>query len=176
MSTHIYEYCPYCNNTITSHERSEFYSYNRFIGLKFERCPHCNKIYSTNKKLYCEMNDNERSKLKHKYYINIFSLSTTLYVILFLAILFISNTLFSINTSDILAFLFILPIIPSIILGYIISKKNFEKLKKYKYEDLIDDEELKNVNIYNSLNYKQEKNDMKILDSLINNLENESGE
>ena len=148
MSTYRNEYCPFCKKALTIHERSEFFDYNRYIGLPYERCPHCNHIYSTNRKLYLDMTDEEKSNLSSCYFFNIISSSFTLYAVAILLIIFIAEGAFKLNIGDIVNYVFITPILPCVFLGYLLAKKNYNSLKRLTINDFENiDDELKEFNI-----------------------------
>lgn len=150
MSTYRNTRCPYCGQILSLNERSEFYDYNRYIGLSYERCPNCNKIYSTNKKLYSDMNKNEKSQLSACYFFNIISTSFTLYAISIILLILINS--FVGNIANTISMVFLLPILPCIALGFIISKKNYNYIIKLTINDFNIDLELKNINSNNTNN------------------------
>lgn len=164
MSTYRNEYCPFCKKALTIHERSEFYDYTRYIGLKYERCPYCQKIFSTNRKLYSEMNQQEKSNISSCYFFNIISLSFTIYAVIILILIFICSSIFDVNIGDIVGYIFISPVLPAIVLGYLLSKKNYNILKNLTIDDFKNiDEELKEINL-------KDKKEDESLKNLLNKL------
>ena len=154
MSTYSYTYCPYCKKML-SFERSEFYFYEKYIDIEFRRCPRCNKIYKTGKKLYNQMNQQERNKIKNMYYMNIIATVATIFALLFLFVVFIISMVFKDKVGEyIMNSIFIISII-SLILGYILAKSNYKKIKTITINDFKIDDELKELlRKENNLRYK----------------------
>lgn len=155
MSTYRSEYCPFCKKPLIIHKRSEFFDYNRYIGLPYERCPYCNHIYSTNKKLYSKMTIEEKSKISVCYFFNVLSLSFMLYAIVIFIIILVAEEAFNINIGDIVNYVFIPPILPCILLGYLFAKRNYNSLKELTINNFEIDEELKNINTQGT--YKEDE-------------------
>lgn len=145
MSTYKYTYCPYCNKML-DFDRSEFYFYERHIDIKYRRCPHCNNIYKTGKKLYFQMNSQERKNIKYMYYMNIISNSLTIFVILFTIIILLLSVLVDDFTFDIYTgIVSILLFIFSFVVGYKISLANYNKIRCLRIDDFQIDNELKTL-------------------------------
>lgn len=155
MSTYRSEYCPFCKKALTIHQRSEFFDYNRYIGLPYERCPHCNHIYSTNRKLYSEMTVEEKANISSCYFFNIISSSFMIYAVAIFLIILIAEGAFKINIGDIVNYVFITPILPCVFLGYLLAKKNYNSLKEITINDFEIDDELKKINMQN--NYEKDE-------------------
>ena len=154
MSTYSYTYCPYCKKML-NFERSEFYFYERYIDIEFRRCPRCNKIYKTGKKLYNQMNQQEKNNIKNMYYMNIITTSATIFALLLLLAVFILSMIFKDTVGEyIVKSTFIISII-SLILGYILAKFNYKKIKAITINDFEIDDELKELlRKENNLRYK----------------------
>lgn len=154
MSTYRYTYCPYCNKMLNL-ERSEFYFYERYVDIEYRRCPKCNKIYKTGKKLYNQMNQQEKNKIKHMYYMNIIATASTIFALLFLVVVFILSIFFNDNIGEyIMKFTSIILAI-SLFLGYMLAKSNYEKMKIITVKDFEVDDELKELlRKENNLRYK----------------------
>ncbi len=154
MSTYSYTYCPYCKKML-NFERSEFYFYERYIDIEFRRCPRCNKIYKTGKKLYNQMNQQEKNNIKNMYYMNIITTSATIFALLLLLAVFILSMIFKDTVGEyIVKSTFIISII-SLILGYILAKSNYKKIKAITINDFEIDDELKELlRKENNLRYK----------------------
>ena len=136
-------------------ERSEFYFYERYIDIEFRRCPRCNKIYKTGKKLYNQMNQQEKNNIKNMYYMNIITTSATIFALLLLLAVFILSMIFKDTVGEyIVKSTFIISII-SLILGYILAKFNYKKIKAITINDFEIDDELKELlRKENNLRYK----------------------
>ena len=157
MSTYRYTKCPYCNNFLTMHERSEFFDYNRYIGLSYGRCPNCNKIYSTGLKLYNDMNDREKQQLKTPKIGTTISLIFTCFAVLVIIFVIIASI---INTSILenynlyifgAAFLISLPI------GILGGNSLYKRYTSLTMDDFEIDDELRNTIIRDT---KQDDEDL----------------
>lgn len=179
MSTYRNVYCPFCHKALTIHERSEFFSYNRYIGLKYERCPYCKNIYSTGKKLYNEMNEQERVDLFKFYLFNIVSAMVTLWAVIFVTIMIIDYAISNISTfsfdenGNFIMVLMCLCLIPSMILGFLAAKNNYENVKKItidNFKEYVDEEVITLNKIKSKIVESKEDNQ---LTELIDKLEQE---
>ena len=144
MSTYTYSYCPYCKKMI-NFNRSEFYFYDRYIDLEYRRCPKCNKIYKTGKKLYHQMNKKEKNKIRNMYYINIIATSATIFALLLIFTVFILSIFFNNNIGEYFMKSIIIITIISLILGYMLAKSNYEQIKSININDFEIDGELKEL-------------------------------
>ena len=91
MSTYITRKCPYCNKALEFMNRSEFYDYNRKIGLPICRCPYCNQLYKTGLKLYYQMSPDEKSKLSLNKIMTTVSAIFSIWALIFIISIFIFN-------------------------------------------------------------------------------------
>ena len=148
MSTYIRIYCPYCNSKMNGfHERQESYFYSKYIGLPYSRCPHCNKIYRTGKKLYSEMSEMEQNKIKRLFPKNIFSSIFTVSACVIISGTLIGSLISSISGNQITFIFLIASLLISFpficIWAYKSSKKELELVKNMKIEDFeVEDKEL----------------------------------
>lgn len=164
MSTYRNEYCPFCKKPLAVHERSEFFYYNRYVGLPYERCPYCNHIYSTNRKLYSNMTVKEKNSISNCYFFNILSTSFTLYAVIICLSILIASGIFKIDIGNIISYILIFPILPCIFLGYLSAKKEYSSLKKLSIDDFKIDEELKRINMQD--NYTEDEDLANLLKKL----------
>ena len=154
MSTYRYSYCPYCHKMI-NFDRSEFYFYERYIDLEYRRCPKCNRIYKTDKKLYHQMNPKEKNNIRNMYYINIFATSATIFALLFLFAVLLISVFFQDNIGEFVTKSIIIISIISLVLGYILAKSNYEQIKSITINDFDIDDELKDLlRKENNMRYK----------------------
>ena len=151
MSTYRFSNCPYCKKTLEFMERSESYYFDRYIGLKYERCPHCNKIYTTNKKFYYQMTEDEKKDLHLAYIGNIFFNSLGYIALVFIVLIIIFSIIYSDVTEQMGLFGTIIAISSffCFVLGYHFSKQDYEEAKQLStkdYDYLQKDLELLNLN------------------------------
>lgn len=143
MSTYRYKKCPYCNNYLTIHERSEFFDYNRYIGLSYGRCPNCNKIYSTGLKLYNEMNPNEKQQVKTPKIGTTVSLIFTCYAILLIISVSIATAINTNILENYILYICGIAFLISIPLGMVLGCFLYKHFTELTIDDFEIDEELK---------------------------------
>ena len=154
MSTYRYSYCPYCHKMI-NFDRSEFYFYERYIDLEYRRCPKCNRIYKTDKKLYHQMNQKEKNKIRNMYYINILATSATIFALLFSFVVLLISLFFQDNIGEFVMKSVIIISIVSLVLGYMLAKSNYKQIKSITINDFDIDDELKDLlRKENNMRYK----------------------
>ncbi len=58
-----YGFCPHCGKKISIYNNVIGGVYSDYIDFPYKKCPYCNEIYNTGKKLYSEMNQKEKEKI-----------------------------------------------------------------------------------------------------------------
>lgn len=101
------------------------------------------------------MNQQEKNNIKNMYYMNIITTSATIFALLLLLAVFILSMIFKDTVGEyIVKSTFIISII-SLILGYILAKSNYKKIKAITINDFEIDDELKELlRKENNLRYK----------------------
>lgn len=138
MSTYITRKCPYCNKALEFMNRSEFYDYNRKIGLPICRCPYCNQLYKTGLKLYYQMSADEKSKLSLNKIMTTISAIFSIWALIFIISIFIFNNI----VEDYIFNIFAITIIISIPLGILLGIKKYIEIKNIGIEEYNLDNEL----------------------------------
>ena len=147
-----FAFCPYCAHKFTPHSyvAGEF---EKYIGAQFERCPKCNRIYQTKKKLYSEMTDKEKKKMQYVFLLDILN-SAFAWLIIIAAILAVCLILFKINiNNNIIILVLLITFIFAILYSYRNCKNNYAHIKEMSIDDLkIYDLEIKEL-----IKYSREK-------------------
>nr|DAF61724.1 MAG TPA: MqsA [Siphoviridae sp. ct1yA16] len=149
MSTYKSARCPHCGKSLYTLVRTGLGDYSQYVGLPYERCPHCKKIYSTGKKLYSNMNYNDQKRVKKCFIFSTISHFFTLYLLIsiiaiILLSLFINNMEYAFIATLILAFL------PCLAFSIFASKAEYESIKDYSLDDFNLDNELRQIVINNN--------------------------
>lgn len=127
-------FCPHCGKKISIHNSMIGGVYSDYIDVPYKECPYCGKTYATGKKLYSEMNEQEREKIDNlivKETVN----NAGVYIIILCVILgFIYMVLFGKDINSIskesIIIIFLIVCACSFIKGYLAAKKTSDYIKK----------------------------------------------
>ncbi len=133
-----FSFCPHCGKKINIQNNIIGGVYSDYIDLPYKKCPYCNEVYSTGKKLYSDMNPKEQEKINNLMIREAINNAGT-YAIITAAIFgFICMILSWINIEiprSIMIVVLLIICAFSLVKGYINAKKVLEQIKKITIQD-----------------------------------------
>ena len=145
VKTYVDIRCPYCNQMIVCHERSDFYDYNRMIGPSLNRCPNCKKIYRTGLKLYSDMNKYEKNIVKFDAIRSAAITAISIFFVLFAIGCAITAAVNSDIIKHIGVFIMLGSAVVSLPIGIVVGIREYKEIKEQTVDDFNLDEELKAI-------------------------------
>lgn len=134
--------CPYCGFTLEYRRTSNELEF----APKYLPCPNCKNKFATNKKMWYEMNDNEKSKKDFKYlswfsYIHILVINAfPMLFIIFIPVLLVNVFIIKLDDNlgmTIALIVYLIVLVATLPYYQKNNKKTYETWKNMTYEDFI---------------------------------------